>query len=114
MIGKEDDILKHLTAKDVPEGCEILFEYLSNLDLEALKKEKFYVGDGLDLFRYVVKHLGGLPLRIPRIEKLKYAYISYFKDRMDSEPGLNVRRLMHDTKLDDKTIRKYLSEAKKA
>ena len=105
---KENEILRRLKPEDVPEGCEVLLEYLTSLDLEAIKNEAYFVGDGLDLFRYLVKHLGGLPFRLPRVKSLQGAHIRYLKDRISTEPAVSVRRLVFETKLDEKTVREYL------
>lgn len=109
---KEDMILRKMTEDDVPPSCLVLMEYL-NIDLNDLSKEAYYVGDGLDLFRYLIKHLGGLPFRIPRVKNLQKAHIKYLQERKESEPDVTLQRLIVETKLDEKTVRRYLSEINK-
>lgn len=108
---KEDKILMFLTEEDITEGCAVLSEYL-NITTEDLAKEKYYKADGLDLTRYLIKHLGGLSFRLPKVSKLRGPYIKYIKARLEEEPRLNIKRLVVETKLDEKTIREYLREIK--
>jgi hypothetical protein len=102
-----DEILKHLTIEDVPESCELLVEYL-NIDAEVLQREAFYMGDNLDVFRYLIKHLEGISFRIPRLKALPSVQLRYITKRILKRPAISVQRLSFETGLDEKTIREYL------
>lgn len=106
---KRDGILRHLTAEDIPEACAVLTDYL-DIDTETLKREKFYVGDGLDMFRYLLKHLDGLEFKIPRLRTMQEVHKRYINERTSCDKNLSVPRLSLDTGLDERTIRAYLRE----
>ena len=106
---KKDGILKFLTEDDIPESCAVLIDYL-DINVEWLQGEPFYVGDGMDLFRYLVKHLEGLQFRIPRLRTMQKAHRRYLEARRINEPEVSLPRLALDTGLDEKTIREYLRD----
>jgi len=107
---RDEAILKHLRVEDLPEGCEVIADYLT-IDIDEIKAMSFYKGDGLDLLRYVVKCFSGLQFRIPRLTTLKLTMQDYIASRMRDEPKPSIKRLSKETGLDEKTVREYLKRA---
>lgn len=102
-----DKILRYLQKEDIPESCELLVEYL-NIDADSLRDEAFFVGDGLDVFRFLLKNLEGITFRIPRIKSMQGLLLKFLTNRLFKDPSLSTQRLSHETGLDEKTIRQYI------
>lgn len=108
----EDEILKRLTNEDLPDGCGVLLDYLGG-DLDCLtaeiKNSPFYVGDGLDLMRYIIKHMGGITVNVPNVYRMRDVWKRYVLER--ASQSTNLKRLSCEIGVDERTLRKYLQRA---
>lgn len=103
-----DLILSELSRDDLPEAYDIFLDYLSDLNIESLKKEEFYRGDGLDIFRFLLKYLEGQTLKISRVKSMRTLITRYLRTRRINEPDVPINRLAAEAGLDERTVRDYL------
>jgi len=115
-VSREDEVLKRLTIDDIPESCAFLADYLygdfGELS-EEIKRAPYYRGDGLDLMRYLIKHLGGMTCSLPKLNRMRSVCSKYIQDRLAEEPDVTVKRLSLEMNICEKVVREYLRNAVK-
>lgn len=110
---KIDEILSQLKIEDLNDGLEVHSDYFVGIEFEKLKTERFYQGDGLDFYRFLIKYSDGIPIKAPRLNRMNTLVLRYIKKKIRENPAISVYYLCRDLQLDERTIRRYFRQIKK-
>ena len=105
-----DKLLKQMTEEVIPEEHGIFLDYLKDMDDEKLMKEKFYVGDGYDFYRFWCKYLYGVEFSIPKNKVLKSLTLRFIRETRVEHPEISEKELALMTGFNQRTIYNYLHE----
>lgn len=105
-----DGILKCLKRDDLPESMGLFVDLFDQPSIEAIEKEKFFMGDGLDIIRYAIKYYGGLSVSFPQVKSLKSTTIRFLKQKIKDSADVNIHKLSKETELNERTMKEYLKE----
>lgn len=105
-----DGILKCLQKEDLPESMGLFVDLFEQCSIDEIQKEKFYVGDGLDVVRYAIKFLGGLSVVFPQVKSIKQTTMRFIDRQLRDCPDVHVHKLSKDTELNERTVKEYMKE----
>ncbi len=109
---KINEILKQLNINDIRELSELDLEDLIGLNDAKLAEEAFFVGDGLDVIRYLFKYYQGTIIRVPQVQKREKLLKRYIRQRKAMNLNISYTCLARETGMTVRTIRKYLKAMK--
>jgi hypothetical protein len=103
-----NQLLYELKIEDISsDGCQNIVK-ISDEFLLDMHRNSFNRQDGLDLFRYMCKHLQGENIHIPQIKSITPIYLRYIRHEKEQNPEISTNKLARILGKDTDTIRKFL------
>jgi len=111
-LNSKDEILKCLREEDLPESMDLIIDLSKQLTETPIENEAFFIGDGLDLIRWLLKYHDGINILPPMLKRNKSLILRYLQKRLKTMPEISSSRLSRETGICGKVIREYLKEIK--